>query len=76
MHIVIRLDPYVYGVEGGDVASVYNNGYFSVLVYSDAIAESMISSQNYEFSIENVGETLIGILTFKLDEKYDIDGWM
>lgn len=75
MHIIIRLDPYVYGLLNGNIEDIYNNGYFSVMVYSDAIAESM-TSQNYEFSVDNVGSTLINILTFRLDTQYDIDGWM
>lgn len=37
MHLVIAIDPYEYSLLGGDIETLYNNGYFSVLVYSDAI---------------------------------------
>lgn len=74
MHLVIRLDPA--RLTGGySIADCYNLGYWSVLVYSDAVADSMASS-TYEFSAENILNTLISLFTFRVAEDYDIDGWL
>lgn len=74
MHLVIRLDPSRLAA-GLTVADCYNNGYWSVLVYSDAVADSM-ASNTYEFSAENILSTLISLFTFRVAEDYQIDGWM
>lgn len=75
MHLVISMDPYEYSLLGGDIETLYNQGYFSVLVYSDAIADSM-TAPTYEFSVENIFGTVIDILTFKLADRYQIEDWM
>lgn len=74
MHLVIRLDPSRLAA-GLSVADCYNNGYWSVLVYSDAVADSMASS-TYEFSAENILNTLISLFTFRVAEDYQIEGWI
>ena len=71
MHLVIAIDPFMYSLLGGDVEALYNGGYFSTLVYSDAIAESM-TAPTFEFSIENIFGTVIDILTFNLAERYEV----
>lgn len=74
MHLVIRLDPSRLA-SGMSIADCYNNGYWSVVVYSDAIVNSMMST-TYEFSAENILSTLISLFTFKVAEDYDIEGWI
>lgn len=74
MHLVIRLDPSRMA-DGLSVAQCYNSGYWSVMVYSDAIVDSMASS-TYEFSAENILSTLISLFTFRVAEDYNIDGWI
>lgn len=74
MHLVIRLDPSRLAA-GNTVEECYNGGYWSVLVYSDAIAESMAST-TYEFSAENILNTLISLFTFRIADEYNIDGWV
>lgn len=74
MHLVIRLDPSRMA-DGMSIADCYNGGYWSVMVYSDAVADSMASS-TYEFSAENILSTLISLFTFRVAEDYNIDGWI
>lgn len=74
MHLHIRLDPSRLA-NGESIESCYNNGYWSVVVSSDAVVNSMIGS-TYEFSAENILETLISLFTFHIADDYDIDGWI
>lgn len=74
MHLVIRLDP-ARLAEGRSIADCYNNGYWSVMVYSDAVVNSM-ASPTYEFSAENILQTLISLFTFRVAEDYNIEGWV
>lgn len=74
MHLVISIDPTRYA-DGLSVEDCYNAGYWAVMVYSDALTESAVSS-TYSFSIDNIFTTLISIFTFDLANAYDIDGWM
>lgn len=73
MHLIIYLDPMY--LQSMSVADAYNNGYWSVMVYSDAVASDMVS-QTFDLSIENIVSTVIDIFTFNLGERYDVDGWM
>lgn len=74
MHLAIRLDPSRLSA-GYTIEQCYNQGFWSVMVYSDAVAESM-SSPSYEFSASNILDTLISLFTFKIADEYDIDGWL
>ena len=74
MHLVIAIDPVKYA-GGLSVTDCYNAGYWSVMVYSDAISDSAVTG-TYSFSIDNIFTTLISIFTFDLADQYDIDGWM
>lgn len=74
MHLSIRLDPSRLA-NGMSIRDCYNLGYWSVLVYSDAILEST-QSPTFEFSAENVLGTLISLFTFNITEEYDVDGWI
>ena len=73
MHLVIRMDPMY--LQLMTVAEAYNSGYWSVMVYSDAIAEDMVSP-TFDMSAENILQTVIALFTFNLAEQYDIDGWV
>ena len=55
--------------------TAYDNGYWSVMVTSDAIASSNINNASYEFNFDNVFQTLIDLLTFDIAKDYDIPGW-
>lgn len=72
MHLVIYMDPMF--LQSMSVAEAYNAGYWSVLVYSDAVAKDLVST-TYDLSAENIVSTAIGIFTFNLAEKYNVDGW-
>lgn len=72
MHLVIRMDPVRLALLSP--AQCYDNGYWSVLVYSDAVAASM-SGAGYNFSLEDMVGTFLDIFSFRLDDKYDISGW-
>lgn len=74
MHLSVRLDPSRLSA-GLSIAECYDGGFWSVMVYSDAVAESM-SSPSYEFSASNILDTLISLFTFKIADEYDIDGWL
>lgn len=73
MHLVIYMDPMY--LQTMNVTQAYNAGYWSVMVYSDAVAEDLVS-QTYDLSAENIVETVINIFTFNLAEQYDVDGWV
>lgn len=73
MHLVIRMDPMF--LQSLTVADAYNAGYWSVMVYSDAMAKDMISP-TFDMSVENILQTVISLFTFNLAEEYDIDGWV
>lgn len=75
MHLTIRLDPYMISQYGWTVEQAFNAGYWSVIVSSDAVASSSIQDSSYEFSLDNIFETLINLFTFRITEQYDIPGW-
>lgn len=72
MHLLIRMDPS--RLAWLSVADCYNQGYWNVMVYSDAIAASL-SGDTYEFNINTMWDTIVNIFTFNLANEYDIDGW-
>lgn len=74
MHLVIRLDANKIA-EGTSIRDCYDNGYWSVMVYSDAVVDSVTSS-TFEFSIENIFNTLLALFTFRVAEQYDVEGWV
>lgn len=78
MHLSIRLDPARLSASSANndtIRQCYNNGYWSVLVYSDAVVDS-VQASTYEFSADNILGTIISLLTFNIAQDYDIDGWM
>lgn len=72
MHLLIRMDPIRLALLSP--AQCYDNGYWSVLVYSDAVAQSMAGA-GYSFSIENMIDIVLDIFSFRLDDHYEIGGW-
>lgn len=74
MHLTIRLDP-IRIAEGKSVENCYNQGWWSVVVSSDAIVTSSLNDASYDFNPNNVFDTLIKLLTFRIAEDYDIEGW-
>lgn len=74
MHLTIRLDP-IRIAEGKSVETCYNQGWWSVIVSSDAIVTTSLNDASYEFNPNNVFDTLIKLLTFRIAEDYDIEGW-
>lgn len=72
MHLLIRMDPS--RLAWLSVADCYNQGYWNVMVYSDAIASSL-SGDSYEFNVNTMWDTIVKIFTFSLDDEYDISGW-
>jgi len=74
MHLTIRLDP-IRIAEGKSVENCYNQGWWSVVVSSDAIVTSSLNDASYDFNPNNVFDTLIKLLTFRVAEDYDIEGW-
>lgn len=74
MHLTIRLDP-IRIAEGKSVETCYNQGWWSVVVSSDAIVTSSLNDASYDFNPNNVFDTLIKLLTFRIAEDYDIEGW-
>lgn len=75
MHLTIRLDAYMMSQYAMSVEECFNAGYWSVIVSSDAVASSSIQDASYDFSLDNIFDTLINLFTFKITEKYDIPGW-
>lgn len=73
MHLIIRLDPARLATMS--VADCYNTGYWSVMVYSDAVADSLTSA-TYSFNVNTIMDTLMKIFMFDLADEYGIDGWM
>lgn len=73
-HLTIKLDPARISA-GMSPKTAYDNGYWSVVVTSDAIASSNINNASYEFNFDNVFQTLIDLLTFDIASDYDIPGW-
>lgn len=74
MHITIRLDP-IRIAEGRSVEYCYNQGWWSVIVSSDAVVTSSLNDASYDFSPNNVFDTLIKLFTFRIAEDYNIEGW-
>ena len=75
MHLTIRLDAYMMSQYAMSVEECFNAGYWSVIVSSDAVASSSIQDSSYDFSLDNIFDTLVNLFTFKITEKYDIPGW-
>ncbi len=75
MHISIRLDP-TYVSKGYSPKDCFNNGWWSVIVSSDAVATSKLNDATYDFNPNNVFDTLIKLFTFRITEDYNIEGWM
>lgn len=74
MHLLITLNPTMLA-HGMTVADCYNAGYWSVMVYSDAILAG-VGSSTYSFSLDNLMSTLIDLMTFNIAEDYKIDGYV
>lgn len=74
MHLTIRLDPDKISA-GMTPKTAYDNGYWTVMVTSDAVASSNVNNASYEFNFDNVFQTLIDLLTFDIASDYDIPGW-
>lgn len=75
MHLTIRLD--VDKITAGmSPETAFNNGYWAVIVSSDAVASTSINDASYSFSVDNVFNTLVSLLTFRLTDQYDISGWL
>lgn len=74
MHLTIRLDP-IRVASGMSPEDCYNSGYWSVIVSSDAIVTTSLNDASYDFNPNNVFDTLIKLLTFRVAEDYDIEGW-
>lgn len=74
MHLLIRLNPYAVA-SGLSVPEIWNNGYWSVMVYSNQDATTTALSQSYELSPTKILETVFALFTFDVTEKYQIEGW-
>lgn len=74
MHLTIRLDP-IRVASGMSPEDCYNGGYWSIIVSSDAIVTTSLNDASYDFNPNNVFDTLIKLLTFRIAEDYDIEGW-
>ena len=75
MHLTIRLDPDRIST-GMSPKDCFDNGYWSVIVSSDAVATSKLNDASYDFNPNNIFDTLIKLFTFRITEEYNIDGWM
>lgn len=74
MHLLIRLNPYAVA-SGLSIPEIWNNGYWSVMVYSDQDATTTALSESYELSPDKILETVFALFTFDVTEKYQIEGW-
>ena len=72
MHLLIRMDPS--RLAWLSVEDCYNNGYWNIMVYSDAVASSL-SGDSYGFNLNTMWDTIVHIFTFNLASEYDIPGW-
>lgn len=75
MHISIRLDP-ARIIQGMSPKECFDNGYWTVMISSDAVITSKLNDASYDFNPNNVFNTLIKMFTFRVTEDYDIDGWI
>lgn len=75
MHVLISLNPYAVA-SGLTIADIWNNGYWSVMVYSDQDAISAVTSQTYEYSADKILDTVIALFEFDIGEEYGLDGWV
>ena len=75
MHLTIRLDP-AWLTSGYSPAQCFNEGYWSVIVSSDAVATSKLNDASYDFNPNNIFDTMIKLFTFRIADDYNIDGWM
>ena len=75
MHLTIRLDP-AYIARGTSPQACFDNGYWSVIVSSDAVATSKLNDATYDFNPNNIFDTLVKLFTFRIAEDYNIEGWM
>lgn len=74
MHLLIRLNPHAVA-SGLTIPEIWDNGYWSVMVYSDQDASTVSVSQTYEFSPTKVLDTVISLFTFDVVDQYNIEGW-
>lgn len=74
MHLRINISPAAIAA-GMSVSDAWSGGYWSTMVYSDQDASSASTSANYEFSPDNLMNTVIALFTFHIAEDYNIDGW-
>ena len=74
MHLVIRLNPYAVA-SGMSIPDIWTGGYWSVMVYSDQDAQSATFSQTWEFSPNQILETVISLFTFDVTSQYQLSGW-
>ena len=75
MHLLITINPTAV-TQGLDIATCWNQGFWSVMVYSDQDLASAAANATYEFSADNIWNTVIDLFTFRIAEDYDIDGWL
>lgn len=75
MHLLISLNPLAVA-SGLTIPEIWNNGYWSVMVYSDQDATSAVTSQTNDFSIDRILDTIIMLFSFDIEEEYDLDGWV
>lgn len=75
MHLSIRLDP-AYISKGYSPQDCFNNGWWSVIVSSDAVATSKLNDATYDFNPNNIFDTLVKLFTFRITEDYNIEGWI
>lgn len=74
MHLRINLNPAAIAA-GMSVSDAWSGGYWTVMVYSDQDASASATSASFEFSPDNLMETVISLFTFHIAEDYGIDGW-
>lgn len=75
MHLLISLNPLAVA-SGLTIPEIWNNGYWSIMVYSDQDATSAVTSQTNDFSIDRILDTIIMLFSFDIEEEYDLDGWV
>ena len=74
MHLTIKLDANKI-TAGLSPETCYNEGFWTVIVTSDAVTSANVTNPTYEFNFDNIFNTLIALFSFDLAGKYDISGW-
>ncbi len=76
MHILISLNPTAVAA-GLSIPQIWNAGYWSVMVYSDADpVTSVLSQSSTDFSPDKVLDIIVDLFTYDIVDTYDIDGWV